>query len=162
SLESSSVQPEPAPKAGTPKDGEPALRLVDITKSFPGVLANGRGSLQLRKGEVLGLPGANGAGKSTPMNVIYGLDTPDGREIYIDGKQVEIGSPQHVLELGLGMVHQHFMLVPDMTVAENIALAPSRTPGLSRLKDVEGEVSKLSNRFGLAVDPKAVIEDLTV
>ncbi|HEY7632677.1 MAG TPA: ABC transporter ATP-binding protein [Thermoleophilaceae bacterium] len=161
-MESPSVQPEPAPKAGTPDDGEPALRLVDITKTFPGVLANDRVSLELRKGEVLGLLGENGAGKSTLMNIVYGLYKPDGGEIYVNGKQVEIGSPQHALELGLGMVHQHFMLVPDMTVAENIALGPSRTPGLSRLKEVEAEVSKLSNRFGLAVDPSAVIGDLTV
>jgi general nucleoside transport system ATP-binding protein len=156
------VDSPPVPPAPAAPGGKPALRLVGITKRFPGVLANDQVSLDVRKGEILGLLGENGAGKSTLMNIVYGLYKPDGGEIYVDGREVDIGSPQHALELGLGMVHQHFMLVPDMTVAENIALAPSLLPGLSRLKDVEDEITTLSNRFGLAVDPRSVIEDLTV
>ncbi|HEY4278532.1 MAG TPA: ABC transporter ATP-binding protein [Conexibacter sp.] len=141
---------------------ELALQLVEVTKRFPGVLANDRVSLGVRRGEVLGLLGENGAGKSTLMNIVYGLYHPDGGEIFVAGRQVSISSPQHALELGIGMVHQHFMLVPDMTVAENVALAPSLAPGLCRLSDVEQRLSALSQRFGLELDPRAVIEDLTV
>src|SRR3954453_1726697 len=141
---------------------EPALRLVGITKRFPGVLANDDVSLDVRQGEVLGLLGENGAGKSTLMNVVYGLYRADAGEMFVDGKQVDIRSPQQALQLGIGMVHQHFMLVPDMTVAENIALGPSRMPGLSRIGDVENRVRDLSQRFGLSVDPRARIEDLPV
>jgi general nucleoside transport system ATP-binding protein len=141
---------------------EPALRLVGITKRFPGVLANDDVSLDVRQGEVLGLLGENGAGKSTLMNVVYGLYRADAGEMFVDGKQVDIRSPQQALQLGIGMVHQHFMLVPDMTVAENIAMAPSALPGLVRLGDVEREVGELCRRFGLDVDPRSTVQDLTV
>jgi general nucleoside transport system ATP-binding protein len=162
-VQPSRVQSEPPGQARDASAQEGlALKLVGITKRFPGVLANDRVSLEVRKGEILGLLGENGAGKTTLMNVVYGLQKPDEGEIYVQGEEVEIRSPQHALELGLGMVHQHFMLVPDMTVAENVALAPSRLPGLSRLKDVERKVSELSKRFGLAVDPRSMVEDLTV
>ena len=160
-VEDSSVAQQPS-TSGTGVESQSALRLVGITKRFPGVLANDRVSLDVRKGEVLGLLGENGAGKSTLMNVVYGLQRPDEGQIVVNGKEVEIRSPQHALELGLGMVHQHFMLIPDMTVAENVALAPSALPGLSRLKEVEREVDELSRRFGLQVDPCATIQDLTV
>jgi simple sugar transport system ATP-binding protein len=126
------------------------------------VLANDAVSLDVRKGEVLGLLGENGAGKSTLMNVVYGLYRPDEGEIHVNGRQVQIRSPQHALELGIGMVHQHFMLVPDMTVAENIALAPSGLPRRTRLDEVEREIEELCHRFRLVVDPTAVIDDLTV
>jgi general nucleoside transport system ATP-binding protein len=141
---------------------EPALRLVGITKRFPGVLANDDVSLDVRQGEVLGLLGENGAGKSTLMNVVYGLYRADAGEMFVDGKQVDIRSPQQALQLGIGMVHQHFMLVPDMTVAENVAMAPSALPGLVRLGDVEREVGELCQRFGLDVDPRSTVQDLTV
>jgi simple sugar transport system ATP-binding protein len=141
---------------------EPALRLVGITKRFPGVLANDDVSLEVRKGEVLGLLGENGAGKSTLMNVVYGLYRAEDGQIFVDGREVSIHSPEDALKLGIGMVHQHFKLVPDMTVAENIALAPSVLPGLAHLQRVEREVGELSKRFGLNVDPRSVIEDLTV
>jgi general nucleoside transport system ATP-binding protein len=141
---------------------EPALRLVGITKRFPGVLANDDVSLEVRKGEVLGLLGENGAGKTTLMNVVYGLYRADAGTIFVDGREVSVHSPEDALELGIGMVHQHFMLVPDMTVAENIAMAPSLLPGLIRLKQVEREVGELSRRFGLKVDPRTTVEDLTV
>src|SRR4051794_21324770 len=142
--------------------GEPALELAGITKRFPGVVACDAISLSVRKGEVLGLLGENGAGKSTLMNVVYGLYQPEEGSVSVGGREVRIGSPQDAVELGIGMVHQHFMLVPDMTVAENVALGPSRLPGRSRLADVERRLSELAERFGLGVDPKAVIEDLSV
>jgi len=152
--------------SGEVRDAQPhaaiALRLDGITKRFPGVLANDRVSLEVRQGEIMGLLGENGAGKTTLMNIVYGLHKPDEGQIEVKGEPVEIRSPQHALELGLGMVHQHFMLVPDMTVAENVALAPSLLPGLSRLKDVERDVGELSRRFRLAVDPRALVEELTV
>jgi general nucleoside transport system ATP-binding protein len=162
-VESSRLRSEAAGEAERdPGRGEPALRLVGITKRFPGVLANDEVSLEVRKGEILGLLGENGAGKSTLMNIVYGLYKPDDGQILVNGREVQINSPQQALELGLGMVHQHFMLVPDMTVAENIALAPSLLPGLSRLKDVEREVDELSRRFRLQVDPHSTVENLTV
>jgi simple sugar transport system ATP-binding protein len=137
-----------------------ALRLVDITKTFPGVRANDHVSLDVRRGEILGLLGENGAGKSTLMNIVYGLYQPDSGSIYVQGEEVSIRSPQQAVSHGIGMVHQHFMLVPDMTVAENVALAPSLAPGLSRLGDVERSVAELSTRFGLSIDPRSVVEDL--
>jgi general nucleoside transport system ATP-binding protein len=140
----------------------PALRLVGITRRFPGVLANDDVSLDVRKGEVLGLLGENGAGKTTLMNVVYGLYKAEAGQIFVDGREVEVRSPEDALELGIGMVHQHFKLVPDMTVAENIAMAPSRLPGLIRLKRVEREVAELCKRFGLNVDPRSTVEDLAV
>ena len=145
-------------QSGSPE----ALRLVGITKRFPGVLANDDVSLDVRKGEVLGLLGENGAGKTTLMNVVYGLYKPDGGQIFVNGREVEIKSPEDALDLGIGMVHQHFKLVPDMTVAENIAMAPSLLPGLIRLKKVEREVAELCEKFGLNVDPHSTVSDLTV
>jgi general nucleoside transport system ATP-binding protein len=149
-------------KPGQTAAGKPALELVEITKTFPGVRANDHISLQVGKGEILGLLGENGAGKSTLMNIVYGLQQPDSGSIRVRGEEVSIRSPHHAVELGIGMVHQHFMLVPDMTVAENVALAPSLTPGLSRLAEVERKLAELSRRFGLSVDPHAVVGELTV
>ena len=137
-----------------------ALRLESITKRFPGVLANDSISFEVRKGEILGLLGENGAGKTTLMKVVYGLYAPDEGRIFVDGREVSIRSPQHAVELGIGMVHQHFMLVPDMTVAENVAMAPSKLPGLARLSDVEARLQDLCRRFGLDVDPRSHVEDL--
>src|SRR6478672_11526213 len=100
----------------------PLLRLTGITKRFPEVVANDGVTLDVRRGEILGLLGENGAGKSTLMNVIFGLQHPDDGTIEVNGVPVRIRRPRDALELGIGMVHQHFMLVPDMTVAENVAL----------------------------------------
>ena len=141
-------------------DRTPALELVGITKRFPGVLANDAVSIDVRPGEILGLLGENGAGKTTLMKIVYGLYQPDEGTIFRNGEEVSIRSPQHAVELGIGMVHQHFMLVPDMTVAENIALAPSRLPGLSRLADVESKLDELCRTFGLEVDPESIVENM--
>jgi simple sugar transport system ATP-binding protein len=140
--------------------GQPALKLVGITKTFPGVRANDNISLDVREGEILGLLGENGAGKSTLMNIVYGLQQPDSGEIFVRGEQITIKSPHEAVAHGIGMVHQHFMLVSDMTVAENVALGPSLAPGLSRLEEVEGKLRELSDRFGLQVDPHATVGEL--
>src|SRR6266545_4924087 len=139
------------------------LELKGITKRFPGVVANDRVDFDLRRGEVHALLGENGAGKSTLMNTLYGLYHPDEGEIRLNGKPVRIGSPSDAIELGIGMVHQHFMLIPVMTVAENIVLAvePRNGPFLD-LAAAEKRVGDLSQRYGLAVDPGARIERISV
>ena len=145
-------------------DERPVLELRGITKRFPGIVANDSVDFDLRKGEVHALLGENGAGKSTLMNVLYGLYRPDEGEIWIDGKQAELGSPKASIESGVGMVHQHFMLIPVMTVAENIVLAtePVHNGVLLDYVAAEKRVSEISTRFGLTVDPRALIQDITV
>src|SRR6187549_941968 len=135
-----------------------------ITKRFPGVVANDSVSFDLRKGEVHALLGENGAGKSTLMNVLYGLYHPDEGEILINGKPAELGSPRAAIENGVGMVHQHFMLIPVMTVAENIVLAtePVHNGVLLDYSVAEKRVQEISTRFGLAVDPRAYVRDISV
>jgi simple sugar transport system ATP-binding protein len=141
----------------------PLLELRGITKQFPGVLANDRVDFELAKGEVHALLGENGAGKSTLMNVLYGLYHPDEGEIRLDGKPVRIGSPRDAIDLGIGMVHQHFMLIPVMTVAENIVLAnePTKGPFLD-LAGAEARVRQLSKQFGLEVRPEARVASISV
>ena len=141
---------------------EPLLRLAGISKQFPGVLANREISLELRRGEILGLLGENGAGKTTLMNIVYGLYQPDEGTIKVNGRAVSIPSPQHALRLGIGMVHQHFSLVPDMTVAENVALRPSGIPQLTRLPKVSAALERVSRDFGLPVDPERRIDQLSL
>ncbi len=141
----------------------PALELRGVTKRFGSLVANDGVDLDLRAGEVHALLGENGAGKSTLMNVLYGLHQPDEGEVLVRGEPVRIDSPRRAIELGIGMVHQHFMLIPVMTVAENIVLADEPTRGalLDRAAARE-RVRELSDRYGLAVDPDAVVEDVTV
>ena len=140
-----------------------ALEARNITKRFPGVLANDQVDFSLRKGEIHALLGENGAGKSTLMNVIYGLYQPDEGEVYVDGERVRIDSPDDAIDYGIGMVHQHFMLVPVFTVAENIVLGAEVTKGPSLdMRSARREIRQLSQEFGLEVDPSAVIEDLPV
>jgi ABC-type uncharacterized transport system ATPase subunit len=127
-------------------------------------VANDGIDFDLRPGEVHALLGENGAGKSTLMSILYGLYHPDAGEILVNDRPVAVDSPSKAIELGIGMVHQHFMLVPVMTVTENIVLGgePRRGGGLLDVREGARRVSELSERYGLAVDPDAVIEDVTV
>lgn len=141
----------------------PVLEVRDITKRFPGVVANQDVNLTLHRGEILGLLGENGAGKSTLMNIIYGLYQPTEGEILVNGQVVQMHSPKDAIKLGIGMVHQHFQLVPVMTVVENVMLgSESVRGGLLDRRKVAGRIKELSERYGLAVDPYAMIEDLPV
>src|SRR6266566_7656254 len=141
-------------------DAAPLLELRGITKRFPGVLANDAVDFDLREGEVHALLGENGAGKSTLMNILYGLYTPDEGEILLHGKPIELGSTKAAIEHGIGMVHQHFMLIPVMTVAENIVLAtePKRAGVLMDYDAARRRVRELSERYGLIVNPDAHVD----
>jgi simple sugar transport system ATP-binding protein len=140
-----------------------ALELRGITKRFGTFTANDRIDLDLRRGEIHALLGENGAGKSTLMNQLYGLLRPDEGEILLFGEQVHLRSSADAIRLGIGMVHQHFMLIPVMTIAENIVLGnePHRGPLLD-LASAEERVRELSTRYGLAVDPRALVADVSV
>lgn len=141
----------------------PILELREVTKVFPGVVADDKVSLALERGEIIALLGENGAGKSTLMNVVYGLLSLDGGEILVDGNAVDIKNPRAAIDLGIGMVHQHFMLVEPLTVTENIVLG--REPvrfGVIDFATARRSVQELSARYGLAVDPDARIQDLPV
>jgi general nucleoside transport system ATP-binding protein len=141
----------------------PFLELRGITKRFPGVVANDGVDFELSRGEVHALLGENGAGKSTLMNILYGLYHPDEGQIRLDGKRIVIGSPRDAIDQGIGMVHQHFMLIPVMTVAENIVLAtePTKGPFLD-IRSAEERVRRLSEQFGLAVRPEARVSAISV
>jgi ABC-type uncharacterized transport system ATPase subunit len=141
----------------------PALELRGITKRFGPVVANDGIDFDLRQGEVHALLGENGAGKSTLMSILYGLYHPDEGEIRVNGEPVEVDSPSRAIDLGIGMVHQHFMLVPVMTVTENIVLGEEPTRGaLLDVREGARKVKELSDRYGLAVNPNAVIEQVSV
>lgn len=139
------------------------VQMKGITKSFPGVLANDHVDFDVRSGEIHALLGENGAGKTTLMNILYGLYQPDEGEIYINSRRVVINSPKDAISLGIGMVHQHFMLIPSLTVTENIVLGlrSSKRPFLD-LDIAEKRITELSERYGLKVDPKAKIWQLSV
>jgi ABC-type uncharacterized transport system ATPase subunit len=141
----------------------PVLELREITKIFPGVVASDHVSMVLEKGEIVALLGENGAGKSTLMNVVYGLLSSDGGDVLIDGSPVRIRSPRDAIGLGIGMVHQHFMLVEPLTVTENIVLGrePARF-GVIDFASARTRVRELSERYGLKVDPDERIADLSV
>ena len=141
----------------------PLLDLRGITKRFPGVLANDKVDFDLLSGEVHALLGENGAGKSTLMNILYGLYRPDAGEILLQGKRATFSSARDAIQAGIGMVHQHFMLIPVMTVAENIVLGVEPREGiLLDERGAERRVRELSERFGLAVSPSALVSDITV
>lgn len=139
------------------------LKMQNVTKRFPGVLANDQVNFELKEGEIHALLGENGAGKTTLMNILYGLLQPDEGEIYIHNKLVKIRSPQDALTHSVGMVHQHFMLVPTMTVVENIVLGhePSRGPFLQP-EQAEKHIKQVSEDYGLEVDPHRFIWQLSV
>ncbi|HKJ26805.1 MAG TPA: ATP-binding cassette domain-containing protein, partial [Anaerolineales bacterium] len=142
---------------------EYVLEVRNITKRFPGVLANDNISLQLEKGKILAILGENGAGKSTLMNIIYGLYDPDEGQIFLNGEEVKIENPHDAIDRGIGMVHQHFMLVPVFTALENIVLGSETTNGPTLdLASARKEVLKISEQYGLPIDPDEVIEDMPV
>lgn len=151
--------------------GDVVLEAKGITKKFPGVLANDKVDFDLRKGEIHALLGENGTGKSTLMNVLYGLYKADAGEVRVDGNIMELNSPKDAIHHGIGMVHQHFMLIPVFTVTENIMLgaetdhraSPNEMP-LVKLdrREVAQKVRDLSHRYGLDVDPDAIVGDLPV
>ena len=142
---------------------EYAVEMLNITKRFPGIIANDKITLQLKKGEIHALLGENGAGKSTLMSVLFGLYQPEEGEIRKDGKKVEINDPNDANDLGIGMVHQHFKLVECFSVLDNIILGVETTKGGFLQKDeARKKVLALSEKYGLAVDPDALIEDITV
>jgi len=142
---------------------EYAVEMLNITKRFPGIIANDNITLQLKKGEIHALLGENGAGKSTLMSVLFGLYQPEEGEIHKDGKKVEINDPNDANDLGIGMVHQHFKLVECFSVLDNIILGVETTKGGFLQKDeARKKVLALSEKYGLAVDPDAIIEDITV
>jgi len=140
------------------------LELRGITKRFGSLTANDHIDLTVLPGQIHALLGENGAGKSTLMNVLYGLLQPDEGELILDGQQVTFHSPKDAINAGIGMVHQHFMLVPVFTVAENITLGVERANrfGLLDRRGTRREVRELSERYGLQVDPDALVEDLPV
>jgi simple sugar transport system ATP-binding protein len=139
------------------------LEAKGVTKQFPGVLANDNVDFDLRKGEIHALLGENGAGKSTLMNLIYGLHHPDKGEIFVNGKHVAIHSPNDSIAAGIGMVHQHFMLIPVFTVAENVMLGDETTKrgSLDRVA-VAAKINEISKQYGLDVDANALVGPLPV
>jgi ABC-type uncharacterized transport system ATPase subunit len=148
--------------AAVPTQPEPAIRATGIVKRFPGVLANDRVDFDLRPGEVHALLGENGAGKSTLMNVLAGLHSPDEGEIRLDGQQVAFRSPRDAITAGIGMVHQHFALVPSQTVTENVLLGLDRPRFRLDLDRFDEEVRQIALSVGLSVDPRARIWQLSV
>ena len=153
-------RPPAAAQSGSPGW---AIELIGINKSFGPVHANKDIDLAVRKGSVHGIVGENGAGKSTLMSILYGFYTADSGKIKVDGKEVLIADPRHALKLGIGMVHQHFMLVDNFTVLENVVLGVEDSallgPSLSRAR---GELARLGRDYEMEVDPDALIEDLSV
>ena len=146
------------------REGAPVvLEMRGVTKTFGPVKANDDVSITLHRGEILGLLGENGAGKSTLMKILYGLYKPDAGSIFVDGEEVTIHDPKDAVSRGIGMVHQHFTLIPPLTVAENIVLGAEPRRGATL--DIEGAIratEELSERYGLGVDPRARVADLSV
>ena len=140
-----------------------SIQLKNVTKRFPGIVANDHITFDVEKGEIHTLAGENGAGKSTLMNIIYGLYQPDEGEIFLNGKPVRFKSSKDAIAHKIGMVHQHFVLIPKLTVAENIVVG--REPGSPLVVDRKGaekKIKELSEKYGLKIDPHAKVADLTV
>lgn len=139
------------------------IEMRNITKTFPGVVANENVSFALHEGEILALLGENGAGKSTLMSILFGLYDADSGEIFVKGKKVDINDPNEATRYGIGMVHQHFKLVQNFTVLENVVLGAETTKlGVLQMKEAREEVLALSKRYNFNIDPDALIEDISV
>jgi general nucleoside transport system ATP-binding protein len=154
-----------APRTAPPSTGAPlAVEMRTITKTFPGVVANDQVDFEVRKGEIHALVGENGAGKSTLMNILYGLIRFDAGEILIDGQPAPMQGPRDAIHHGIGMVHQHFMLIPVFTVGENIVLGrePTAAADLYDRGRADQEITALTQRYGLALDPEARVGELPV
>jgi len=141
---------------------QPMLKMAGITKRFPGVIANDDVDLTVLPGQVHTLLGENGAGKSTLMKILYGLYTPDEGTIELNGSPVTISSPTDAIRQGIGMIHQHFMLVPTLTVAENVALGLGGKRGMAKMGPVKERLAEVSDRYGLHVEPDALVWQLAV
>ena len=141
--------------------GAPLVVMEEITKRFPGVVANDRVDLELREGEIHALVGENGAGKSTLMRILYGLYPPDGGRIVVRGTEARIHSPRQAIALGIGMVHQHFVLVDRFTVTENIVLG-AEGGAVVDFDEAAGRIGELARSYGFAVDPAVPVEGLSV
>ena len=156
--------PAAAGRKGEPDLNDIAVQFRHVSMAFPGVLANDDVSLDIRKGEVFALVGENGAGKSTLMNILYGIHTPTGGSVSIRGEEVSRFSPRNAIDHGVGMVHQHFMLVPSFTVAQNIVMSrePRRFGLFFDQRAAERETRRLVAEYGLTVDPNAVVAETGV
>ena len=141
-----------------------AIEMLNITKDFPGIRANDNITLQVERNTVHALLGENGAGKSTLMSILFGLYQPTSGTIKVNGKEVKITDPNIANDLGIGMVHQHFKLIDNFTVTENIILGkePKTKFGTVDIKSAEKRVAELSEQYGLKVDPRAKIQDIGV
>jgi simple sugar transport system ATP-binding protein len=146
------------------KNNEIAVEVKNITKSYPGVIANDAVDFNVMKGEIHALVGENGAGKSTLVKILYGIEQPDSGEIFVNGDSVEINKVDTAIELGIGMVHQEFHLVPSFTAAENIGLGqePRSSAGFIDWEELNNEVSEIAKKYGLDVDPKLRMIDASV
>ena len=141
---------------------EPVIEMRNITKRFGDVIANENVNLSLYPGEIHALLGENGAGKSTLMNVLTGIYRPNSGEIYYHGKKVSIKSPKQAVDMGIGMVHQHFRLIPPLSVAENVFLYMPDCKKILRQKEMEEAIDACSREFHLEVDPSAKVWQLSV
>lgn len=140
------------------------IKFENISMQFPGVLANDNVSLEIKKGEVFALVGENGAGKSTLMNILYGLHVPTDGSVYIKGEKMDKFKPTESIQRGVGMVHQHFMLVPSFSVAQNVTMSrePRKMKFFCDLKKADEETAALSEEYGLVVDSKAIVGEISV
>ena len=151
--------------ATTKEDATPlAIEMREICKAWPGVVANDHVNLTVRRGEIHALVGENGAGKSTLMNILYGLIKPDSGEIFVNGQQIHMSGPRDAIRHRIGMVHQHFMLIPPLTVAENIVLGhePGSLATVYEVKKAREVILELSKQYGLPIDPDIRVEKLSV
>jgi general nucleoside transport system ATP-binding protein len=149
--------------SGAGDGAAPAVRLVGITKRFPGVVANDDVNLEVRWGEIHAVVGENGAGKSTLMKILYGMNQPDAGVMEVDGKTVHFRSPREAIAAGIGMVHQHFMLADNLSVAENIVLGSEPMHGMTiDYRSARDRISEIGDAYGLRVPPETMVEDLGV